>query len=66
MNKVLEEPVEIIPKKVERTVHYGKTKNGDEFKIKNNDIRQLVMSRYSPERDYCVCQICKEAKDILR
>ena len=63
MDKVLMNPIEIFPKKVERTVHYGKKKNGDEFEIKNNDIRLLAMRRYSPERDYCVCQMCKEAKD---
>ena len=63
MDKVLMNPVEIIPKKVERTVHYGKKKNGDEFEINNNDIRLLAMRRYSPERDYCVCQMCKEAKE---
>lgn len=63
LNKVLSNPIEIIFKTVERTVRFGRKTNGDEFEIKNNDTRLLAMSRYSPERKYCVCQMCKEAKD---
>ena len=66
MQDVLNNRIKIEKRPVERIVSYGVPQNGrgNEFLIDNHDIRALALRRYQPEAGYCVCQMCREAKDV--
>ncbi len=64
MKQMLSHPIRIIKKKVPREVPYGVKTNGIEFLLDNKETRMETMRRYSPEPGYCICQMCREAKDI--
>ena len=66
MQDVLNNRIKIEKRPVERIVSYGVPLNGkgNEFLIDNHDIRALALRRYQPEAGYCVCQMCREAKDV--
>ena len=66
MQDVLNNRIKIEKRTVERVVSYGVPQNGkgNEFLIDNHDIRALALRRYQPEAGYCVCQMCREAKDV--
>ena len=66
MQDVLNNRIKIEKRPVERIVSYGVPQNGrgKEFLIDNHDVRSLALRRYQPEAGYCVCQMCREAKDV--
>ena len=66
MQDVLNNRIKIEKRTVERVASYGVPQNGrgNEFLIDNHDIRALALRRYQPEVGYCVCQMCREAKDV--
>ena len=66
MQDVLNNRIKIEKRTVKRIVSYGVPQNGSggEFLIDNHDVRALALRRYQPEEGYCVCQMCREAKDV--
>lgn len=64
MKQILSNPIRIVKKRVQREVPYGVKTSGVEFLLDNKDTRMEAMRRYSPEPGYCICQMCKETKDI--
>lgn len=60
----LENPIKIVPKKVERTIHVGITTKGEEVSIENSNRHEYVVRKYTTEPGYCACQMCKTAKKL--
>ncbi len=64
MNERLQNPIKVISKIIEKTIHVGETKDGEEVSLDNNARRDYALRKYSPQKDYCVCQMCKKAKKV--
>lgn len=64
MKARLANPIRIVPKVVERTIHIGVTSKGDEISIENSNRHDYVVRKYTTEPGYCACQMCKTAKKL--
>lgn len=64
MKARLANPIKIVPKVVERTIHVGITTKGEEVSIENSNRHEYVVRKYTTEPGYCACQMCKTAKKL--
>ncbi len=63
IESAMRNPIRIVPKKVERTVHFGVTQT-DEFPINSHEKRKDILHRYQDKPGQCVCQRCKKSFDV--
>ncbi len=64
MKARLANPIKIVSKVVERTIHVGITTKGEEVSIENSNRHEYVVRKYTTEPGYCACQMCKTAKKL--
>ncbi len=65
IQKLLKNPVKIVPVKVERIVKKGERKDGTTFDLDIKDAREGALWIYTPEGalKQCYCQMCHKVKD---
>lgn len=67
IKSILNNPVTILPVKVERTVLKGQRKNEDSFDINGDAARNNTLQIYTPEgaKKYAFCQMCHKLKPYM-
>ena len=62
MRNIMNDPIKLDTKTIEKVVRIGIKKNGEEVSVEYQERRDYVRRKYSPKQGYCVCQMCKKAK----
>lgn len=64
MSDIIGDPITLDVKIVPKEVRIGIKKNGEEVSVNYCNRRDYVRRKYAPKPGYCVCQMCKKAKQL--
>lgn len=64
MRDIIGDPITLDVKIVPKEVRIGIKKNGEEVSVDYCNRRDYVRRKYAPKPGYCVCQMCKKAKQL--